>query len=212
VVPRGFLDPARPADQKIGAPLLRQVWQEGVAQGATKFFVWASPDLRALALYMRLGMLPGCQMFNLAGRIVRPPSMPAGFGIRPFAAQEAADIDLVVRGTRREVDHRFWQAEAGRQGWMLDRGGRPVGYVSMTEQRIGPLAWLDDEAGGAVLSLALREAAGFESAFITAPGVNHQAIQMALDAGLRLSNTPHFLTTAPIGRLAQYVPSGTDLF
>ena len=44
------------------------------------------------------------------------------------------------------------------------------------------------------------------------PGINHRAIAFALDAGLHLSSFTHFLSTAPVGCLDRYIPSGPLLY
>ncbi|HEV2706595.1 MAG TPA: GNAT family N-acetyltransferase, partial [Pyrinomonadaceae bacterium] len=45
--------------QKIGMPMLREVWEAGAAAGARTFFTWSSVDTTAMAAYMKMGMLPG---------------------------------------------------------------------------------------------------------------------------------------------------------
>jgi GNAT superfamily N-acetyltransferase len=47
---------------------------------------------------------------------------------------------------------------------------------------------------------------------VAIPGINHAAIGHLLQAGLRLSCFYHPLTSAPFGRLDQYVASGPGLF
>jgi hypothetical protein len=58
-----------------------------------------------------------------------------------------------------------------------------------------------------------REAAGQAQGLrMMIPGINHIAIRFALQAGLRLAAYSHLLTTAPFGRMEQYLPSGPSLF
>jgi hypothetical protein len=47
--------------------------------------------------------------------------------------------------------------------------------------------------------------------FLTA-GINHAGIHFALQTGLRLTGYAHLLTSAPFGRMEQYIPSGPSLF
>ncbi|MCL5942721.1 MAG: GNAT family N-acetyltransferase, partial [Actinobacteria bacterium] len=114
--------------QNIGMPLLREVWHEGAAAGATTFFTWASPDLTALASYMKLGMLPGYGIFVFRGIPEHLPPVPSSYQPGPLEHQVATALDLHVRGTRREVDHRFWAGPAGLRGRQVLRDGEVAGY------------------------------------------------------------------------------------
>ncbi len=44
------------------------------------------------------------------------------------------------------------------------------------------------------------------------PGVNHDALRFAFASGLRLAGYSHLLTSAPFGRMEQYLSSGPSLF
>lgn len=199
--------------QGIGGPLLRRVWSEGAARGATTFFTWSSIDLTATAVYLTLGMLPGYQILSFAGEVATSPEPPAGHDARPLALETASRIDREVLSVGREVDHRFWLAEPGRVGCEVLRGGQVVGYFSVRDGAIGPAAWTTPDGAEAVLRLALREAASqSREVRLRALGANHDAVRFALAAGLRLAGYSHLLTTAPFGRLERYVPSGPTLF
>lgn len=202
--------------QNIGMPLLREVWHEGAAAGATTFFTWASPDLAALASYMKLGMLPGYGIFVFQGIPQHLPPTPSCYQPGPLEHQVATAFDLDVRGTRREVDHRFWAGAAGLCGRQVLRDGKVVGYYYLNQGTIGPAAWIDATEAAAVVGVALYEAAegAAESGGVTlvVPGINHAALRIALASGLRLTVHSQFLTSAPFGRLERYLPSGPLLY
>lgn len=199
--------------QGIGAPLLRRVWAEGQKAGATTFFTWSSIDLTAMAMYLKLGMLPGYQIFSFTGELTAPPEPPRGYDARSLALNTAAAIDRELLSAPRELDHRFWHAQPGRTAREVVRGRRVVGYYSVEAGTVGPAAWRDADDAGAVLSLALREAAAQSTTVrLRALGVNHDAIREALGAGLRLTGCSHLLVSAPFGALDRYVPSGQTLF
>lgn len=199
--------------QGLGGPLLRQVWQAGTDRGATTQFVWASSDTTAMAAYLKLGMLPGSQILKFAGNVTRLPEAAAGFEEEPLPLSTAVSIDETVRATGREVDHLYWLGVPGNQGWLVRHGGRPAGYYYLEGATLGAVAWLDPAHGEAVLSLALRRAAAAGGAVrLRTGGENHTAIRLALAVGLKLDGFSHFLTTGPVGRPAQYLPSGPLLY
>jgi GNAT superfamily N-acetyltransferase len=198
--------------KKVGGPLLERVWQEGQRRGASTAFTWASIDLTAMATYMKLGMLPGYPVLTFAGAVTSPSAELDGYEVEPLTMSVVMAIDGEIRATRRESDHGFWlggQAE-GRQ--VVSRG-RPVGYYYLSHGVIGPAAWSSPDDAEALIGLALRDAARASGTVrLMIPGINHTAIRRALAAGLRLAGFSHLLTTAPFGRMDQYLPSGPSLF
>jgi N-acetylglutamate synthase-like GNAT family acetyltransferase len=200
----------------VGGGLLREVWREGEAAGARKFFVWSSMDQTAIASYLKAGMLPGYQVFTFSGRPSAPPGLPeatAGYTVEPLSLEVACGIDREVRETRREADHRFWLSEVKLEGRQVRRGGRLVGYYYFKGETFGAAAWMGAEAAQAVLTLGCLEAAAqAETISLRVPGINHEAIRFALRHGLRLTATAHLFTSAPIGRMEHYLASGPSLF
>ncbi|MFH1185608.1 MAG: hypothetical protein V1755_11325 [Chloroflexota bacterium] len=203
--------------QRVGMPVLRSVWEAGRKAGATHFFVWASVDVTAVAAYMKMGMLPGCQILSFEGlpqRLIPPAPHET---IEPLDPSFAMALDETVRGTRRAVDHAFF-ASTGSQGRQVRRDGQRIGYYYLDAGRIGPAAWTDPEHAQVLLAAALREATtGIEATagqkvFVEVPGMNHAALRFALESGLRLQGSSNLLMSAPFGRLEQYLPSGPGLF
>jgi GNAT superfamily N-acetyltransferase len=203
----------RPDRQKsgIGSRLLREVWDEGRASGASTFFTWSSIDLTAMASYLRRGMFPGYQILTFAGVPARVA--PDARDVAPLTLEIAAALDHDVIGTGREIDHGFWASEPGRVGRAVMRAGRAVGYYYVRSGAIGPAAWTSSADADAVLRAALSDAlAQSATVRLRALGANHDAIRFALASGLRLAAYSHLLTTASFGHLERYAPSGPTLF
>lgn len=198
--------------QGIGGQLLREVREEGARAGARKFFVWSSADETAIASYLRMGMLPGYQIFTFSGHpSALPAAPPPVYAVAPLTLEAACDLDQKIRETRRAIDHRFWQNQL--EGRQVTQDGQLIGYYYFKGEAIGPIAWMETEAAEAVLTLACHEAiTQAETISLRVPGINHEAIRFALRIGLRLHGTAHLFTTAPIGRMEQYLASGPSLF
>jgi GNAT superfamily N-acetyltransferase len=204
---------ARPDRQRtgIGGRLLREVWDEGRARGASTFFTWSSIDLTAMASYLRRGMLPGYPILSFVGEPAGPT--PVASDVAPLTPQIAAAIDGDVIGTAREIDHAFWSSEPGRVGRAVMRGGEPVGYYYVRSGAIGPAAWTPTVDADVVLRAALADARTQSPIVrLRALGASHDTIRFALSSGLRLAGYSHLLTTAPFGHLDRYAPSGPTLF
>ncbi|MBI5903275.1 MAG: GNAT family N-acetyltransferase [Deltaproteobacteria bacterium] len=199
--------------KKIGMPLLRQVFEAGKEAGAAAFFTWSSVDMTAMASYMKVGMLPGYEILAFEGAPDRLHDAPYGCESAPLEMSVAMELDLTVRGTRREVDHELWSGRAGLMGRQVLCNGKAAGYYYINRGVIGPAAWKEPRYAGAVLALACRDAAAMERKIgFAVPGINKTAIRFALDSGLRLVNNFHFLTSARFGRMEQYLPSGPSLY
>lgn len=209
---------ARPELQArgVGGKLMREVWREGAEAGARKFFVWSSMDHTAIASYLKIGMLPGYQVFTFSGTpaaLPNSPRAPAGYEAEPLSLEVACGIDREIRETRRETDHRFWLSEVKLEGRQVRHAGRLVGYYYFRGEAVGPVAWMERDGAEAILTLACREAiAQADTISLRVPGINHDAIRFALASGLRLSATAHLFTSAPFGRMEQYLASGPSLF
>lgn len=210
---------ARPELQArgVGGKLIREVWREGAAAGAKKFFVWSSMDHTAIASYLKVGMLPGYQIFTFNGAraaLHNLPPAPHGYEAELLSLETACDIDSGIRETRRETDHRHWLSEVKLEGRQVRRGdGRLAGYYYFKGESVGPVAWVGREDAEAVMTLACREAiAQADAISLRVPGINHDAIRFALTHGFRLNAMAHLFTSAPFGRMEQYLASGPSLF
>jgi GNAT superfamily N-acetyltransferase len=199
--------------QRIGSALLKQVKDAGAHVGADTFFTWSSVDQTAMASYMKQGMLPGYQILTFAGAVRDLPSSGDEYEVQTLLLSNATALDKGVRAAAREADHNFWLSTAGHEGRQLVRDDRLIGYYYFHNGVIGPAAWNDAADAEALLAAACCEAASnSEQIKLMIPGINHTAIRFALHAGLRLSAYSHLLTTAPFGRMEQYLASGPLLF
>jgi len=197
----------------IGRPLLERVRDEGERAGAETFFTWSSVDVQAMATYMKMGMLPGYQILTFAGEYRNRLEVPKDYETEPLELRTATDIDEQIRGTGRDIDHRFSLSEFKAEGRQLTRRGRAVGYYYYVNGHIGSAAWLDAGDAEALLAAACRDASSqAEQIRLVALGVNHATIRFSLRAGLRLVAYSHLLTTAPFGQMEKYLPSGPSLF
>lgn len=195
----------------VGGPLLRQVWDEGRRRGATTCYVWSSPDAPAIASYMKLGMLPGTQLFAFGGPVGRGVSAQGRWTTAPIDLDTLAALERPLVGVRRDDDHRYL-GHHGHAGRLVLHDGEPVGYFYVRDGAIGPAGWRRDDDAAGVLALALAAANEHGDVQLVAPGMNHRAIEIALGCGLRLLRTSHLLWTRPIGAMDRYLPSGPLLF
>jgi GNAT superfamily N-acetyltransferase len=196
----------------IGRPLLERVRRLGDEQGASVRCVWSSIDFTAIASYLKLGMMPAGPIFTFSGPLEKPPLAPPEARLRELDAQQANAIDRVVRGAVRERDHAFWRRR-GMLAYQLEIEHGVAGYFYVKDGVIGPAAWLDATSGDALLSHALQQASSQAAEVkLVALGVNQTAIRQATTAGLRLVSASHFLSSAVIGKLDCYLPSGPALF
>ena len=198
--------------QGIGRPLLERVQRLGDEQGASIRCVWSSIDLAAVALYLKLGMMPAGPIFTFSGALEKPPAAPPEARLCELDAEHASAIDRAVRGSSRERDHAFWRAR-GMTAHQMEIEQRVAGYFYLKDGVIGPAAWLDPKHGDALMSHALQQASAQASSVkLVALGSNQTAIQMATRAGLRLVSASHFLSSAAFGKLDCYLPFGPALF
>lgn len=213
----------------LGRSLIDQTWKDAAKAGASQFFVWASIDLPAVGNYMRLGMLPGYQIFALtfsAEKLLAQaqaqasshssPSADArviSYSLTELTVPAAVAIDRIVRGTGREVDHSYWLRDPGRSGKLVLADGSPVGYFYTRKGFVGSLAYLNKEHEKPILDFSLARAAT-ENDLVTAyiPAINRTALAYGLDRGGRLAGYSHFLSTTEFGELANYLPSGPLLY
>ncbi len=199
--------------RNIGMPLLRETLSAGEKAGANVFCTWSSIDLAAMVSYMKSGMIPAYEILQFGGTPKRIPALPSGYEATPLEKPAALELDHIVRGARREIDHDHWAGNPAVLRKQVLRKGKFVGYYYINHGMIGPVAWSDGNDAGAVMSFAFNEAAKTSPEIrIAVPSLNHFALNLALGSGLRLTTFSHFCTTSPFGRMEQYLPSGPSLY
>ncbi len=192
------------------------------------------------ALYSRHGIYPQLPVLTMQGgaRAVATAArgMPGEEGGRspgrrapeaePLTASgphldDLRRIDEAVTGVDRTVDHRWQLEEIRHEGWLLRRGGRPVGYAYLggdgTEGpgALGPVATLRPQDQGAALSFALAESAARrpgEPALVMVPAANQYAQRLLWRAGFTFEGATALLCASrPFGRFDRYLLAGDCL-
>ena len=197
----------------IGKKLLAETFKAAEQAGAKTFFVWASVDPPAIGNYMHLGLLPGYQIFSYQLSPLVQHSTNSNYTTVDLNASSAGDIDLIVRGARREVDHDYWLADDKRVGRLLLHDNKPVAYFYARKGRIGPVAYLDNKHEQTTLDLAIKLASEqAEVITLAIPGINRSATKYIISLNGRLTSSSHFLTSDTFGQLEFYLPSGPLLY
>lgn len=213
----------------IGGNLLRHALEYGRGQYRVHF-VYASDDPRALALYQRFGMAARFPIWSIAGN----PAGLADYQLPPeiitqaFSGSTASDrqsraaldeLDAQVRGARRPADHSLWLGYVGSgsfSGQLYWRGNQPLGYAYISNWgMLGPVVTntADDFLPALKHSLAQAARRGFGYVHCDLPSINSAAVRLLLDLRWRI-NSGHsfFLSSAPLGMMDRYIPSGATLF
>ncbi|MCI0398224.1 MAG: GNAT family N-acetyltransferase [Chloroflexi bacterium] len=205
----------RPGEQSAGmgrALLSRAFPVEGVAHRS----IIASPDTRALALYMKLGVYPRFPL-GYFWRRPEPVTVETDLSFMPLANRPATlamlgELDKAVLGYRREIDHTWFIRD--RQGVLYSRAGRPVGYGYLGP-RNGPFALLDERDFPAVLAHAETAAAvdGHDHFGIEVPMINRAAVDYLLARGSHLHGfIALFMCDTPFGHFERYIVTSPPFF
>ena len=197
----------------IGAELLRLAF---TIEGARNRCILATPDLAALAMYLKTGVSIRFPNYGFQ-RAPEPIMVPTDLAFETVTASpdvlaELGRIDDDVLGHRRDVDHRWLLAD--RQGFLYRRDGEVVGYGYVGENN-GPFALLDPADFPAVLAHAetLAASEGRDSFTVVVPMINESAVRYLLERGFRLD--PFFsylMSDSPFGRFACYIETKPTFF
>jgi hypothetical protein len=129
------------------------------------------------------------------------------------AIQILGDIDLIVLGHRRDVDHGFLMQD--RTLYLYKRNGLVVGYGYIEKDYHGPFALLDDKDFPAVLAHAETQAhlLGAGSVGFETPSLNTTVIDYLLNRGYRLEGfMGTILSNQPFGKFENYLLMSPPLF
>jgi GNAT superfamily N-acetyltransferase len=197
----------------IGAELLRRAFPKKTSETRC---ILSTPDLPALACYLKAGVAIRFPNYGFA-RPPRDAPLSTDLSFEPLTGrkemlQALDEIDDVVLGDRRTVDHRWLLAD--RPGWIYRRQGNVAGYGYAGRQS-GPFALLDPADFPVVLAHAeaMVARAGHETFSVVVPMVNETAIAHLLGRGFRLD--PFFsylMSVKPFGRFAQYIETTPTFF
>lgn len=184
-----FVSPQAQADG-IGRELLSRA----MPAGARRTYIMASLDLRAQALYHKLGVYQACAVYTFFQKLDRltssPESAASDLTIVPITLEHIpmlTKLDQAIHGHRRDMDHEWLMST--RAGFLLLRDQRAVGYGYAGEPYSGPFVMLDEADYPAALTyaegIALRR--GFESFGVDVPMLNRTALKHLLDRGYQMS-------------------------
>ena len=197
----------------IGTELLRRAF---LSDGADVRCILATPDLAALAQYMKAGVFIRFPNYAFA-RAPEPTSITTDLAFEPVTESpvvlaEIGRIDEVVLGHRRDVDHRWLLAD--RQGFLYRRAGQVAGY-GYAGKFSGPFALLDPADFPAVLAHAesIVAAQGHPAFSVVVPMINQTAAGYLLQRGFRLD--PFFsylMSDKPFGRFEHYIETTPTFF
>jgi ribosomal protein S18 acetylase RimI-like enzyme len=188
-----------------------------------------SSDPRALALYIRAGMIPQWPCFGLrleplaSSRKLAPSDVEIGEA-QPEDLQTLIRLDAELSGRYRPEDHTFWIQEEQGVPLLFRRAGHVAGYGYVRlgggtpwhpeACALGPIgAGSVEEAAACVLAAVEWAAERAKVIRIEVPGP-HPCLAPLLERGFRLTFVDTFVTSAPepFCDARRYVPSGGDLF
>jgi GNAT superfamily N-acetyltransferase len=187
----------------VGSELLRRA--HDYAHDAKGRIILASPDLRAIRAYARLGLdLIPCFIATGTPKDVRAPE-----GFRVGTADDISFCEAVDRfarggGRRSSIETLL---EMGQTLYVLPERG----YAFFGDESLRTLAALDDESAAAVLRGVLsRVESKTTIGYLTAP--QQWAVPVLLEAGLDVKGArgPLFLA-GDVGGFQPYLPSGAFL-
>ena len=217
-----FVHPDHQSGQ-LGKKLLHTV----LPQDTLTHFTVSSSDPRALALYIRAGMLPKWPCFALS---MEKPAQQ--WPITPSLEIIEADPDdptfmawdSQISGRERPTDHAFWIREQQAVPLWFQRGTQRVGYGYIrlgagsfwrpNACALGPIGTiLAEDAAACVLAAAHWAAQRADVLVLNIPGP-HPGLPLLLETGFRISYADTFVSTTdtPFFDAQCYIPSGEDLF
>lgn len=203
----------------LGQALLRQAFgpPRGGAQGNGNRCIVASADRRALALYLKSGVVARFPIYTFYRAARDDVQVKSDLVFEELDGSTAvletlAQIDQTILGHRRDADHEWLRTE--RQGFICRRGGQAVGY-GYVGAFDGPFALLDEADYPAVLAHAehLTAQAGREEFAVDAPMINRAAIRYLLGNGYQMGAfIAYLMSDRPFGRFENYLMTSPIFF
>lgn len=197
----------------VGGELLKRAFP---AESAKHRVIIATTDVRAQVRYLKAGVVPRFpEMYwsrapeNVNGQsdleFVRVNNTPATLAT-------IAEIDRVVLGHTRDVDHAFLLDT--REGYLYRRGDKVVGYGYLASG-CGPIALLDPADFDAVLGHAEAGAfaRGHKEVGFDIPQINRAAVDYFLAHKYKLDSfVAFFMSDVPFGKFENYVLTSPAFF
>ncbi len=205
----------RPGSQSagVGRELLSRAFP---VDGARHRSIIATTDLRAQALYLKLGVFPVTPIQGFWKEAKEVP-FETDLSIEPVTPRPEVigvlgALDQSVLGYRRDIDHQWLMEE--RQGFLYRRAGRTVGYGYLGASS-GPFAVLDPDDFPAVLAHAetVTAAEGRGELVLEVPLVNRDAVTYLLGSGYEMDAfTAYMMEEVPLGGYTHYIFTSPPIF
>ena len=197
----------------LGRELMARVFP---GDGARHRSIIATPDLRALARYLRAGLAAHFPIYGFT-RDARPLPPPPGFTARRMegsadSLDTLAAIDRANLGFRRDVDHAWLRTV--REGYLFREGSRLVGYGYVGGMYNGPFAVTLERDWPAVLTFAEHRAAELTPVMsLDVPLVNRTAAAWLLEQGYRMSDfVNYYLSDGSPGHFERHIITTPSFF
>ncbi len=200
----------------IGRELLARTFP---AEGARHRSIIATTDNRALARYLRAGLVPRLAMGGLEA-VPRSVSLATDLTREPIDAAspplpDLATIDRALLDLRRDEDHRWLAGQ--RAGWLYRRDGVPVayGYHPSAPSWGGPIAALDPADLPVLLADAesAAAAAGHDLITFDLPLIARTGVDHLLSRGFRVDPfLMLFFSDGPVDGMDRYVLTSPPFF
>lgn len=201
----------------VGGRLLEAVMPPGPEARATV----ASSDPRAVALYMRAGMLPRWPHFDLEASSASLRDLPeTGITIVEDSGidEEFAAWDAEMSGRQRPEEHRYLLGHLSGTALWFERGGVRIGYGYAGRAGdtilLGPIGCRDESDARDCVLAAVRWATGHASEIGIELSGLHAALKPLIDAGMHIHDLQTFMASDPtrFGDPRRYVPTGAPFF
>lgn len=170
-------------------------------------------------LYAAYGLVPRVPIYTLVGKPRQPlGGLAAGLHLVPFDELAGRDhgslvgtvdaLDREVFGFARGADHAALRSWA-REGYLLLRGGEPIGYgYAQAAGRLGPAVVRDPDLLGPLVGELMTRIEPVDAWQILVPGVAAAAMVGLLRAGLRYDGPPAlYSATHPGPDLSRALPA-----
>lgn len=197
----------------VGRELLSRALSSSCEKGRS---IIASPDARALVLYIKTGVYPLFSLYYL-GRKPEKVTITTDLTIRPLSASPeeleiTGRLDERLLGHRRTVDHQWLVAD--RKGYLYLRDNEPVGY-GYVGRWSGPFLLLDEDDFPAVLAHAESAAAegGQERFGLEIPAINHAALDYLVSRKFKLDSfVATYMSDSAADSLKNYIVTSPPFF
>jgi len=201
----------------LGAKLLQRTLEQAELRRATrKALITFAFNRSSQGLYVRHGLYPDHPLYLVSGsregtlaRLTVKPLVGEPLELTEASLDRLADVDRSVLGFSRRKHHDYMLRTAGLKAVGFRVGTTCVGYAYVSQDgHIGPLAIEDADLFRPAFSAAVLFAAQGNPPTISAllPGINQQALRMALDVGMRITLPLLLMSDGKVGNWDRYCP------